>query len=56
MSACIIVTQVVITLTAAIIGRLAGRIGRKPFLLAGFACLPIRRVSSFDSSSVEVQP
>jgi len=42
MSACVIVTQCVITLTAAPIGRLAGRIGRKPFLLAGFACLPVR--------------
>lgn len=44
MSACIITTQVVITLTASSIGRLASRIGRKPFLLAGFACLPIRGV------------
>ncbi len=42
MSACIIVTQCVITFTAASIGKLANRIGRKPFLLAGFACLPVR--------------
>ena len=44
MSACIIVTQLVIALTAAWIGRAASRLGRKPLLLAGFGVLPIRGV------------
>jgi MFS family permease len=42
MSACIIVTQCVIALTAAWVGRLAGRVGHKPLLLVGFAVLPLR--------------
>lgn len=42
MSACIIVTQLVITLSAAWIGRRAQTIGRKPLLLLGFGVLPIR--------------
>jgi len=42
MSACIIVTQCVIALTAAWVGRLAGRVGRRPLLLVGFAVLPLR--------------
>lgn len=44
MSACIIVTQLVITCTAAPIAKLASRIGRRPLLLAGFAVLPVRGV------------
>jgi predicted MFS family arabinose efflux permease len=44
MSACIIVTQVVIACTAAWIGRAAGRFGRKPLLLAGYGVLPVRGV------------
>ena len=43
MSACIIVTQIVITLSAAWIGRYAAK-GRKPLLLIGFGVLPIRGV------------
>jgi MFS family permease len=44
MSACIIVTQVVIALTAAWIGKTAAVKGRKPLLLLGFGVLPIRGV------------
>jgi MFS family permease len=44
MSACIIVTQLVITFTAAWIGKRAAARGRKPLLLAGFGVLPIRGV------------
>jgi len=44
MSASIVVTQAVISCSAAWIGRLAGRIGRRPLLLAGFGVLPIRGV------------
>jgi MFS family permease len=44
MSACIIVTQLVITITAAWIGRRAAAKGRKPLLLLGFGVLPIRGV------------
>jgi len=44
MSACIIVTQVVIMFSAARVGRLANAYGRKPLLLLGFAVLPIRAV------------
>ena len=44
MSACIIVTQVVIMCSAALIGRFANRHGRKPLLLLGFAVLPFRAV------------
>jgi hypothetical protein len=43
MSACIIVTQVVITLSAAWIGRRAAK-GRKPLLLVGYGVLPVRGV------------
>lgn len=42
MSACIIVTQVVITLTAPRIAKQADRLGRRPLLLLGFGVLPIR--------------
>jgi MFS family permease len=44
MSACIIVTQCVIAVSAASVGRLAGSIGRKPLLLTGFGVLPVRGV------------
>jgi MFS family permease len=42
MSACIIVTQVVIMCFAPAIGRLANLHGRKPLLMVGFGVLPIR--------------
>jgi MFS family permease len=42
MSACIIVTQVVIMCSAAALGRYANAHGRKPLLLLGFGVLPIR--------------
>jgi MFS family permease len=42
MAACVVVTQVVIMLSAAWISRLAGTIGRKPLLLVGFGVLPLR--------------
>lgn len=42
MSACIIVTQVVIMCLAPAIGRFANLHGRKPLLLLGFGVLPIR--------------
>jgi MFS family permease len=42
MSACIIVTQPVISLTAAWIGKRAATKGRKPLLLLGFGVLPLR--------------
>ncbi len=42
MSACILVTQLVIFATAARVGRLANRLGRKPLLLVGFGVLPVR--------------
>jgi len=44
MSACIIVTQLVIAVTAAWIGKRAAASGRKPLLLLGFGVLPIRGV------------
>ena len=44
MSACIIVTQLVITFSASWIGRKASTIGRKPLLLAGFGILPVRGI------------
>jgi MFS family permease len=42
MSACVIVTQVVIMCSASAIGRYANAHGRKPLLLLGFGVLPIR--------------
>jgi MFS family permease len=42
MSACIIVTQVVIMCFAPAIGRFANLHGRKPLLLVGFGVLPVR--------------
>jgi len=44
MSACIIVTQLVIAISAAWIGRRVAAKGRKPLLLLGFGVLPIRGV------------
>jgi MFS family permease len=44
MSACIIVTQFVIAISAAWIGRRAASKGRRPLLLLGFGVLPIRGV------------
>jgi MFS family permease len=44
MSACVVTTQVVITLIAAWSGRKAGSWGRKPLLLMAFGVLPIRAV------------
>ena len=44
MSACIIVTQVVIMCFAPAIGRYANLHGRKPLLLLGFGVLPLRAV------------
>ena len=44
MSACVIVTQVVITVSAGWIGRYANTHGRKLLLLAGFSVLPVRAV------------
>ena len=44
MSACVIVTQLVITVSAAWIGKRAATKGRKPLLLLGFGVLPIRGI------------
>ena len=44
MSACIIVTQVVIMCTAATVGKWANLRGRKPLLLIAFGVLPLRAV------------
>jgi predicted MFS family arabinose efflux permease len=44
MSACVVTTQVVITLLAAWAGARAGDWGRKPLLLIAFAVLPIRGI------------
>jgi MFS family permease len=44
MSACIIVTQLVIAISATWIGKRAAAKGRKPLLLLGFGVLPIRGV------------
>jgi MFS family permease len=44
MSACIVVTQIVIMCSAPAIGRYASAHGRKPLLLVGFSVLPIRAV------------
>jgi MFS family permease len=43
-SACIIVTQLVIAISAAWVGTRAGTRGRKPLLLLGFGVLPLRGV------------
>jgi MFS family permease len=44
MAACIVVTQIVIAISAAWIGRRAAAKGRKPLLLLGFGVLPIRGI------------
>jgi MFS family permease len=44
MSACILVTQLVIAASASWLGKMAAEHGRKPLLLLGFAVLPIRGV------------
>lgn len=44
MSACVVTTQLVITLLASWSGRRAGNWGRKPLLLIAFAVLPVRGV------------
>lgn len=44
MAACVIVTQLVITIIASPLGHLAQRWGRKPLLVVGFTVLPIRGV------------
>jgi MFS family permease len=44
MSACIVTTQLTITLIASLAGRLAGSFGRKPLLLIAFGVLPLRGV------------
>jgi MFS family permease len=44
MSACILVTQLVIACSAATVGKLANGWGRKPLLLVGFGVLPVRAV------------
>jgi len=44
MSACVIVTQIVIAISAAWIGKEAGVRGRRPLLLAGFGVLPVRGI------------
>jgi MFS family permease len=42
MSACVVTTQLVITMIASWSGRTAGSWGRKPLLLIGFGALPVR--------------
>jgi MFS family permease len=44
MSACVVTTQLVITLLASWAGVKAGQWGRKPLLLIGFSVLPVRGV------------
>lgn len=44
MSACVVTTQLVVTLLASWSGRKAGTWGRKPLLLIAFGVLPIRAV------------
>jgi hypothetical protein len=44
MSACIIAAQIVMMGISVLVGRKANAWGRKPFLLAGFAVLPVRAV------------
>src|ERR1039458_10316338 len=44
MSACVVTTQLVITLLASWTGRKAGSWGRKPLLLVAFGALPVRGV------------
>lgn len=53
MSACIIVTQVVIMCFAPAIGRFANLHGRKPLLTVGFGVLPIRAILYTVTSNME---
>lgn len=52
MSACVLVTQMVIAISAAWIGRKASTLGRKPLLLIGFGVLPVRGVLYTLTSSI----
>jgi predicted MFS family arabinose efflux permease len=54
MSACVMTTQLVITLIAAWVGRKAGSWGRKPILLVAFGALPIRGVLYTLTSNTEL--
>jgi predicted MFS family arabinose efflux permease len=54
MSACVVTTQLVITLIASWSGRRAGTWGRKPLLLIGFGVLPIRGVLYTLTGKVEL--
>ena len=53
MSACVVTTQLVITLLAAWSGRQAGAWGRKPLLLIAFGVLPIRGILYTLTSNTE---
>jgi predicted MFS family arabinose efflux permease len=52
MSACVVTTQLVITLLASWAGVKAGEWGRKPLLLIGFSVLPIRGILYTLTSSI----
>jgi predicted MFS family arabinose efflux permease len=54
MSACVVTTQLVITLIASWSGRRAGSWGRKPLLLIGFGVLPVRGVLYTLTGNVEL--
>ena len=54
MSACVVTTQLVITLIASWTGRKAGTWGRKPLLLIAFGVLPIRGVLYTLTSNTEL--
>jgi MFS family permease len=41
-AACIVVPQLIVAVLSPFAGRLAGTLGRKPLLIAGFAALPLR--------------
>jgi len=53
MSACVVTTQLVITMIASWSGRKAGSWGRKPLLLIGFGVLPIRALLYTLTSNTE---
>ncbi len=54
MSACVVTTQLVVTLIASWSGRVAGTWGRKPILLIAFAVLPIRGILYTLTSNTEL--
>jgi len=54
MSACVVTTQLVVTLLATWCGRKAGSWGRKPLLMIGFGILPIRAVLYTLTSNTEL--